>query len=120
MNFKEILEATIKHKASDAFIVPGGPLRARVYSEVRTIDDYVFTNKDIEKFWNRPRRDLQPVWLIVIVTTPFDSTSFVIFNEIQNPITFTLAIEFYQGSPLLVLALFGLGGVMLCAYIMQE
>jgi len=50
MNFKEILEAAIKHNASDAFIVPGGPLRARVYSDVRTIDDYVFTNKDIEKF----------------------------------------------------------------------
>jgi hypothetical protein len=29
----------------------------------------------------------------------------------------SIAIEFYQGSPLLVLALFGLGGVMLCAYI---
>lgn len=30
----------------------------------------------------------------------------------------SIAIEFYQGSPLLVLALFALGGVMLCAYIM--
>jgi hypothetical protein len=30
----------------------------------------------------------------------------------------SFAIEFYQGSPLLVLALFGLGGVMLCAYIL--
>ena len=29
----------------------------------------------------------------------------------------SIAIEFYQGSPLLVLALFALGGVMLCAYI---
>jgi len=29
----------------------------------------------------------------------------------------SIAIEFYQGSPLLVLALFGLGGVMLCGYI---
>jgi hypothetical protein len=29
----------------------------------------------------------------------------------------SIAIEFYQGSPLLMLALFALGGVMLCAYI---
>jgi len=29
----------------------------------------------------------------------------------------SIAIEFYQGSPLLVFALFALGGVMLCAYI---
>lgn len=29
----------------------------------------------------------------------------------------SFAIEFYQGSPFLVLALFALGGVMLCAYI---
>jgi hypothetical protein len=29
----------------------------------------------------------------------------------------SIAIEFYQGSPLLVLTLFALGGVMLCAYI---
>ena len=29
----------------------------------------------------------------------------------------SIAIEFYQGSPLLVLALFALGGVMLCGYI---
>lgn len=29
----------------------------------------------------------------------------------------SIAIEFYRGSPLLVFALFGLGGVMLCAYI---
>jgi hypothetical protein len=29
----------------------------------------------------------------------------------------SIAIEFYQGSPLIVLALFALGGVMLCAYI---
>ena len=50
MNFKEILEAMIAHKASDAFIVPGGPLRARIDSEVRIIDNYIFTNKDVEKF----------------------------------------------------------------------
>ena len=50
MNFKEILEAMIAHDASDAFIVPGGRLRARIYSEVRTIDDYLFTTKDVEKF----------------------------------------------------------------------
>jgi hypothetical protein len=29
----------------------------------------------------------------------------------------SIAIEFYRGSPLLVLAFFALGGVMLCAYI---
>jgi hypothetical protein len=29
----------------------------------------------------------------------------------------SIAIEFYRGSPFLVLVLFGLGGVMLCAYI---
>jgi len=29
----------------------------------------------------------------------------------------SIAIEFYQGSPLLVLAFFALGGVMLCGYI---
>lgn len=29
----------------------------------------------------------------------------------------SFAIEFYKGSPLLVLALFAMGGVMLCAYI---
>ena len=50
MNFKEILELMIKNSASDAFIVPGGPLRARIYSEVRPIDNYIFTEKDVEKF----------------------------------------------------------------------
>jgi pilus retraction protein PilT len=50
MNFKEILEAMIAHNASDGFIVPEGPLRARVYSEVRAIGSYVFTDKDVEKF----------------------------------------------------------------------
>lgn len=50
MTFKEILDTIIKHDASDAFIVPGGPLRARVYTEVRTIDDSVFTNREVEKF----------------------------------------------------------------------
>lgn len=29
----------------------------------------------------------------------------------------SIAIEFYQGSPLLVLMIFALGGVMLCGYI---
>ena len=50
MNFIEILEAMITHNASDAFIVPGGALRARVCSEVSTINKYLFTPKDIEKF----------------------------------------------------------------------
>ncbi len=50
MNFKEILEMMIKNNASDAFIVPGGPLRARIYSEVRTIDNYLFTEKDVGGF----------------------------------------------------------------------
>ena len=50
MNFKEILDAMIAHNASDAFIVPNGTLRARIYSEVRTINSYLFTAKDIEKF----------------------------------------------------------------------
>ncbi|MDD5136509.1 MAG: ATPase, T2SS/T4P/T4SS family, partial [Candidatus Omnitrophica bacterium] len=50
MNFTDILELMIKHNASDSFIVPGGPLRARIYSEVQTIDNYPFTLKDVEKF----------------------------------------------------------------------
>ena len=50
MNFKEILELMITNNASDAFVVPGGPLRARIYSEVRSIDKYIFTVKDLEKF----------------------------------------------------------------------
>ena len=50
MNFKEILEAMIEHNASDAFVAPGGALRARVCSEVCTINKYLFTPKDIEKF----------------------------------------------------------------------
>ncbi|MFA6321428.1 MAG: PilT/PilU family type 4a pilus ATPase [Candidatus Omnitrophota bacterium] len=58
MTFNEILEATIKHNASDAFIVPGGPLRARICSEVRTIGDYIFTVKDLEKFTAEVTDDL--------------------------------------------------------------
>ncbi|MFA5143532.1 MAG: PilT/PilU family type 4a pilus ATPase [Candidatus Omnitrophota bacterium] len=50
MNFKDVFEIMIARKASDAFIVPGGPLRARIYSEVQTIGDYIFTPKDIEKY----------------------------------------------------------------------
>lgn len=50
MNFKEILEAMIKRSASDAFVAPGGPLRLRIYSEVQTVGDYIFTSKDLEKF----------------------------------------------------------------------
>ena len=50
MNFKEICETLIAHKASDAFLVQGGPLWARIHSEVRIIGSYLFTEKDIEKF----------------------------------------------------------------------
>ncbi len=50
MNFKEILEAMIANNASDAFIVPDGSLRARVYSELRQIDAHIFTSKEIEKY----------------------------------------------------------------------
>jgi len=50
MTFKDIFEAMIAHKASDAFLAPGASLRARVYSEVRTIGDRVFTGKEMEKF----------------------------------------------------------------------
>jgi twitching motility protein PilU len=50
MDFKDILESMIKHNASDAFIVPDGQLRARVYSEIVTIDAYVFSKKEVERF----------------------------------------------------------------------
>ncbi len=50
MTFNEILETAIKHNASDTFIVPGGPLRARIYTEIQTVGDYIFTSKDVEKY----------------------------------------------------------------------
>jgi len=50
MTFKDVMEATIKTNASDAFIIPGKPLRARIYSEIHTIDNYIFTGKDLENF----------------------------------------------------------------------
>lgn len=58
MDFRSILEAAIKHNASDVFVVPGGPLRARIYSEIRVIDDYIFTTKDLENYTAQITGDL--------------------------------------------------------------
>lgn len=49
MDSEAVLNAMIQHNASDAFIRAGSRLKARVCGEVRTIDDYEFTKKDIEK-----------------------------------------------------------------------
>ena len=48
MNFKEILDTGIKAKASDIFIKVGCTLRGRVNLEVKTIKDYIFTEKDVD------------------------------------------------------------------------
>lgn len=47
MPLAPIFDAMITHKASDAFIRPGSPLRARVNSEVKTIGDTTFTNDQL-------------------------------------------------------------------------
>jgi twitching motility protein PilT len=49
MDFKEILEKMIKKDASDAFIRAGSPLKARIYSLVETIDEYIFDVEKIDK-----------------------------------------------------------------------
>ncbi|MFH1753163.1 MAG: PilT/PilU family type 4a pilus ATPase [Candidatus Omnitrophota bacterium] len=49
MNFKEILDVGIRSNASDIFIKLGCTLRGRVNLEVKTINDHVFTDEDVEK-----------------------------------------------------------------------
>ncbi len=48
MSFKEILETMIEYNASDIFIRAGSPLRGRICTEVREIEDKVFSKEDVE------------------------------------------------------------------------
>lgn len=59
MKFNDILELMIKNNASDAFVTEGGPLRARIYSEVRAVDDHILTAADIKNFISEITDDLQ-------------------------------------------------------------
>lgn len=49
MDFKYIIETMIDVDASDVFIKAGSPLRGRVYTEVKTINEHEFSVKDVEK-----------------------------------------------------------------------
>ena len=49
MDFSYILDAMIKHEASDVFIRAGSPLKGRVRSEVQTIDQHEFSVDDVQK-----------------------------------------------------------------------
>ncbi|MCQ9208340.1 MAG: PilT/PilU family type 4a pilus ATPase [Omnitrophica bacterium] len=49
MSFKDILETMIKRGASDFFIRAGSPLRARIRTEVKVLDDYTFTAKEVDR-----------------------------------------------------------------------
>lgn len=49
ISIKDVFEKMIAVNASDAFITAGGPLRARIYSEVKPAGDYILTAKDTDK-----------------------------------------------------------------------
>jgi len=48
MNFKNILDTMIEHNASDVFIRSGGPLRGRVYTDVKVIGDKNLSLEDVD------------------------------------------------------------------------
>ena len=48
VNFKDILDLMIETKASDLFIRSGGPLRARIYTEVKIVGDEVLSTEDAD------------------------------------------------------------------------
>ena len=52
MNYKEIFEAMIANNTSDIFVREHSPLRGRVYTEIKTINDYVFKRGDIDRVIN--------------------------------------------------------------------
>ncbi|MBL7084587.1 MAG: PilT/PilU family type 4a pilus ATPase [Candidatus Omnitrophica bacterium] len=49
MDFKDVLNAMIKENASDVFIRAGSPLKARIYTEIKTIKDSKFSPKEVDK-----------------------------------------------------------------------
>lgn len=49
MDIKSVFDSMVKHNASDAFVSAGSPLRGRVLGDIKIIEDYTFTPKDIEK-----------------------------------------------------------------------
>lgn len=49
MNYKEVLDTMIKKNASDIFIKARSPLRVRVFTEVKPVDDYELSVKDVDK-----------------------------------------------------------------------
>ncbi len=59
MRFKDILAIMIEKNASDIFIRKGGPLKGRVCTEVRTIADYEFGSKDVDKIVSEITDDYQ-------------------------------------------------------------
>ena len=52
MNYKEIFEAMIANNTSDIFVREHSPLRGRVYTEIKTINNYVFKRGDIDRVIN--------------------------------------------------------------------
>lgn len=59
MDIKEIYELMIEKNASDVFIRANDPLKARVYTEVKTIDDHVFSTEEINKLVSRMANDFE-------------------------------------------------------------
>lgn len=49
MNIKDIYDIIIEQDASDAFIRAGSPLKARVYTQIKTVRDAVFSVKDVDR-----------------------------------------------------------------------
>ena len=48
MNFKDALDLMVKHNASDLFIRSGGPLRGRVYTDVKVVGDEYLSVDDAD------------------------------------------------------------------------
>lgn len=49
MSYKEVLDTMIKKNASDIFIKAGSSLRVRVYTEIKSVDDYELSVKDVDE-----------------------------------------------------------------------
>ena len=59
MVFKDILDVMVKKDASDSFIRADSPLKGRVRNELKTIDEYKFNVKDIDKIVSEITDDYQ-------------------------------------------------------------